>query len=140
MQEREILDALEAVTLNNFSDEDKSVIFAHIINEQKNVRTAKSLNKVVLEKVADFVSGSLKEAQNTSPKTFQDFSEIEAYPGPFEIINKKEIDDYLEKMTSKEWDGDYFDDTFEFYHPKENMSANGVARHRSDFNTSTSNQ
>jgi hypothetical protein len=140
MQERDILNALDAVTLNNFSDSEKSIIFAHILSEKGNIKTAGNLNKIVLEKVADYAKGSYQES-GTTAKSFQDFSGGGAYPEPFSIVNKTAIDQFLDKMMGKEeWDGDYFDDTFEFYHPKENMQAKGVPQHRSDFNTVTSNQ
>ena len=136
MQEKEILDALESVTQSFYSNEEKALIFAHILDEKTNIKTAKSLNNLVLEKIAEHSKGNFKEAQNTAPKMFQDFSEVEAYPKPFEMINKKEIDAFLDKMVSDKFKGNFFDDTFEFLHPVEAMEAEGVGRHRSDFNVS----
>ena len=52
------------------------------------------------------------------------------------MINKKEIDAFLDKMVSDKFKGNFFDDTFEFLHPVEAMEAEGVGRHRSDFNVS----
>jgi hypothetical protein len=136
MQEKEILDALESVAQSFYSNEEKALIFAHVLDEKTNIKTAKSLNRIVLEKIAEYSKGDLREAQNTAPKMFQDFSEIEEYPKPFEMINKKEIDAFLDKMTSNKFEGNFFDDTFGFVHPVETMEAEGVARHRSDFNVS----
>jgi hypothetical protein len=136
MQEKEILDALESVAQSFYSNEEKALLFAHILDEKSNIKTAKSLNHIVLEKIAEHGKGNLKEAQNTAPKMFQDFSEIEEYPKPFEMINKKEIDAFLDKMASDKFKGNFFDDTFEFVHPVEAMEAEGVGRHRSDFNVS----
>jgi len=130
MRENEILDAIDAITLNKFSDEEKSIILAHILHEQKNTRVAKSLNRLVLEKIAEHSKGVTEYLSDYA----QDFDNKEAYPKPFEVLNKDEIDKFLDKMTSEKYDGDFFNDTFEFYHPVANMRAEGVPRHRSDFN------
>jgi hypothetical protein len=138
MQETEILNALDKITLNSFSDDEKSIILAHVVGD-KNIKTANNLNRVLLQKIAEYSGGAYEESGNTK-KNFQDFSETGPYPSPFVISNKKEIDAFLDKMMGKEdWEGDFFDDTFEFYHPKENMNADGVPRHRSDFNSISDN-
>ena len=144
MYEKEILDVIETITLNRLSNDEKALVLAHVCDSQRKVKTAQNLQKTILGVLEDHAQGLLKESQHdfptTSPKAFQDFSENMPYAKPFEILNKKEIDDYLDKMSSKEWDGNYFDDTWDFYHPVANMTPNGVGRHRSDFNTITNNQ
>lgn len=134
MRENEILDAIDAITLNKFSDEEKSIILAHILDEQKNTRVAKNLNRLVLEKIAEHSKGVTEYLDDYA----QNLNTIEAYPKPFEVFNKSDMDKFLDKMTSEKYEGDFFDDTFEFYHPKANMNADGVPRHRSDFNVRSS--
>jgi hypothetical protein len=107
-----------------------------LTRKKRNVKTAKKINNIVLEKLSDYNNGFLKESQAAEPKINQDFSENEAYPKPFEMINKNEINKFLDKMTSKKYEGNFFDDTWDFYHPIEATEAEGVARHRSDFNIS----
>lgn len=133
MHETQILDAIDSLTLNSLDYNDKAVLVAFIKSEIGNKRLANNINKKILEKVNELYKGNLKEASNESD-SFQDFSETSSYSKPFEIINKDDIDKFLDKMTSKNWDGDFFGDTFEFYHPIDNMKADGVPRHRSDFN------
>jgi hypothetical protein len=42
MQEKEILDALESVAQSFYSNEEKALIFAHVLDEKTNIKTAKS--------------------------------------------------------------------------------------------------
>jgi hypothetical protein len=134
MNHNNILEAIDSITLGTLSDRDKSVILADVISSNEGKRTASNINNVILYKLEDLNKGLYKESQ-VMQSYYQDFSEIEDYPKPFEIINKDEIDDFLDKMLSKDYKGNFFNDTFEFYHPVENLCADGVAKHRSDFNT-----
>jgi hypothetical protein len=136
MREKEILDQLESITQNFYNHEEKAVIFAHILDERSNIRTASGLERTVFEKIAEHGRGGMREAQNTAPKISENPIETSLYPKPFEIINKNEIDAFLEKMTSSKFKGDYFGDTFDSEHPTQVMNPEGVGRHRSDFNVS----
>lgn len=133
MHESQILDALNAITLGRLSHEEQSIITADIHSELQNNRLAGSITQKIMEKLSQLSDGLYKESQSL-PKTFQDFSENEKFPKPFEIINQKEIDDFFDKMMSKEMKNNFFGDTHEFYHPEENFRAEGQPRHRSDFN------
>jgi hypothetical protein len=132
MQENQILDLIDSLTFGTLPDEDKSIILAHVQNEMSGKRFASKLSSVVSEKIDEYDTGNFRVAQEL-PTYFQDFSGTESYPQPNEIINKSDIDKFLEKMSSKENNDKYFGDTYEFYHPTENMKADGVAMHRSDF-------
>lgn len=132
MHENQILDLIDSLTLNSLNHEDKSIILAHVKSEYSNNRLAGSLGSMVSEKIDEYEQGFYKEAQQIV-SYFQDYSEKEKYPQPNEIINKSDIDKFLDKMSSKDFEGDLFNDSHEFYHPIENMKAEGVARHRSDF-------
>jgi hypothetical protein len=133
MHESQILDLIDSLTFGTLSHEDKSIVLAHVQGELSNTRTASKLSSVVSEKLDEYNNGQYKVAQKLSTY-FQDYSETGSYPQPNEIINKSEIDKFLDKMASTEYEGDYFDDLYSFYHPHENMQADGVPRHRSDFN------
>lgn len=133
MHERQILETIDKITLNTLSDEERSILVAFVANDLENKRVAGSINQIIMTRLNEMKTGNMKIAE-AEPKIFQDFSETKAYPAPNVIVNKDEIDAFLEKMTSKEFDGNYFDDTFDFYHPTENMTAKGQPRHRSDFN------
>jgi hypothetical protein len=134
MHENKILEAIDSLTLGALSDRDKAVILADINFTLQGKRTASKINDLILSKITDLNKGLYKESQ-VMKSYYQDFSEIESWPKAFEVINKNEIDNFLDKMTKKEFEGNYFDDTWDFYHPEANLHADGVARHRSDFNT-----
>lgn len=132
MHESQILDILDSLTLNKLQDYEKSIIVADVKNEMSNTRLAGNPISLIMTKLNDLSNGMYKESQAISTY-FQDFSEKESAEKPFEIKNKDEIDAFLEKMQNKKFEGDVFGDTWEFYHPTENMNADGVPRHRSDF-------
>ena len=132
MQESQIIDLIDSLTFGTLPIEDKSIILAHVQDSIGGTRLASKLSTVVSQTIDDYEKGNLRIAQQISTY-FQDFSEIKDYPQPNEIINKADIDKFLDKMASKEYDGDYFADCFEFYHPTENFKADGVPVHRSDF-------
>lgn len=133
MFETRILDEIDNVSLGSLSNAEKAIIFADINSELSNNRFASSIQSLILSKINDLTNGLYKEAQIVS-KDFQDFSETEKYPEAFNIINKDEIDAFLNKMTNKDFKGVYFDGTFEFYHPTENLHADGLPVHRSNYN------
>lgn len=134
MRENQILETIDSLTLGTLSDRDKAVILADIQDMFQGQRLASNLYDITLNKISDLKKGMYKESQ-VMTSYYQDFSENQSYPKPFDIINKDEIDKFLEKMSNKDYDGNYFGDTWEFYHPIENLHADGVAKHRSDFNT-----
>lgn len=132
MHEDLILDAIEKITANTLTDKEKSILTAAVWHEYKHKRFAGSLTGIVMEKINELTAGNYREAQ-ALPKTFQDFSETGEEQKPFEV-KMDGIDEFLEKMMSKTTkDEDFFGDTWEFYHPTENMKAEGLPRHRSDF-------
>ena len=132
MHEDQILNILDSLTLNSLSYDEKAIIVADIKFETSNKRFSNNMTKIVLQKVNDLKSGLYKESQ-IRPDIFQDFSES-VKSKPFEISNQDDIDLFLEKMSSSDFENSYFDDTWSFYHPTEVMKADGVPRHRSDFN------
>jgi|694.fasta_scaffold32572_12 hypothetical protein len=132
MNKGQILDIIDSVALNGLSYNEKALILAEVKYELDNKRFASNVHSLVLDKINDF-SKNNREAQIVS-KDFQDFSETENYPKAFEITNKEEIDQFLEKMSSKDFEGTYFDDTFEFYHPTDVFRTNESPMHRSNFN------
>jgi hypothetical protein len=135
MHETQILDTIDSISLGKISFEDKALIVADIKHELSNKRFAGQISSLIMQKIDDLSKGMYKIAQS-EPKIFQDFEDMEAVPKPFDIINKDEIDKFLDKMMSKEpkeTQDSFFGDTWEFYHPTANMVADGVARHRSDF-------
>jgi|APCry1669189534_1035231.scaffolds.fasta_scaffold10132_3 hypothetical protein len=134
MHENKILEAIDSLTLGTLSYQQKSAILADVNFSLQGKRTASNINDLILSKVNDLHKGMYKESQ-IMKSYYQDFSENESYPKAFEITNKEEIDKFLNKMLSKEYKGNFFDDTWNFYHPHENLIADGVAKHRSDFNT-----
>jgi len=133
MHESQIQDIVDSITLNKLSWSEKAIIVADVKNELCNKRLAGNIMSLVLSKVEDLNKGLYKESQSALPKIFQDFSEKEAVSKPFEV-KKDEIDNFLEKMTSKKFDGNVFSDTHDFYHITDVMRAEGVPQHRSDFN------
>lgn len=134
MHESNILDAIDSISLNSLTNEERALVLAFVKSETDNKRFAGSnLNKLILSGINELKLGGYRVSQNIKDY-FQDFSEKSSSPKPFDVINKDEIDKFLEKMTSKKFEGDFFDDTFDFYHPTENLNADGVPRHRSDFN------
>ena len=135
MHESQILDMVDSLTMNSLSLEEKAIIVADVKSELTNTRLASNTTKLILEKVNDLSKGLYKEAQ-ALPKTSQDFSETSDNSKPFEVTNLEEIHEYLDKMASKTPDENtesWFGDTWEFYHPIENMNIPGVPRSRSDF-------
>lgn len=136
MHESLILDAIEKVTGNSLTEAEKSILVADIHSDFMNKRFAGTLPGVIMQKLDAMADGMYKEAQAIS-KTFQDFSESAGNPKPLEIQNMDQIDKFLEKMMSKENTDEFFGDTWEFYHPTENMVADGAPRHRSDFTVKT---
>lgn len=134
MQENQILDLIDAFSLNQISEKEKAILLADIKHEMNNKRYASSLNNLILSKINDLSKGLYKESQYLYPQAFSDNNEIESYPKGSDVINKEEIDKFLEKMSSTTFEGHFFDDTFDAYHPEKNMRADGLGRHRSDFN------
>lgn len=137
MHESQILDIVESLTMNTLSLDEKAIIVADVKSEITNKRLAGSTTSLILEKINDLGKGFYKEAQ-ALPKTFQDFSETSDNSTPFAITNMDEINEFLDKMASKKPEENvesWFGDTWEFYHPIENMNVPGVPRHRADFNT-----
>ena len=137
MHESQILDMINSISNNQLSDAEKSIILADVKSELNNLRLAGNPMNTILSKINDLSNGLYKESQAISTY-FQDFSEQEQAEKPFEIKNKDEIDKFLKKMMSEDFEGNVFGDTWEFYHPTENMNADGVPRHRSDFVTKNS--
>lgn len=136
MHESLILDAIERMTGDALLDAEKSILVADIHRDSINKRFAGTLSSVIMQKLEAMADGMYKEAQ-TKPETFQDFSESAGSPEPLKIQNMDQIDRFLEKMMSKENTDEFFGDTWEFYHPTENMKAEGLPRHRSDFTVKT---
>ena len=134
MHENQILDFINAFSVNQISDDEKAIIVADVNFELSNKRFASSLPTLVMSKINDLAQGMYKESQYLYPQGFGDFNETESYPKGSDVINKSEIDKFLEKMSSDTFEGNYFDDTFDTYHPERNMRADGVARFRADFN------
>ena len=132
MHESQILEIIDSITLNSLNDNERALVLSFVKHDTENKRFAGGINKIILSYVNELKIGNLREASDIKD-SFQDFSETSAYPKPFDIVNKSEIDKFLDKMTSKKFEGDFFDDTYDFYHPTENMKADGVPRHRSDF-------
>ena len=137
MHESQILDMVEALTMDSLSLREKAVIVADVKSELSGKRLANSAVSLILEKINDLSNGSYREAQ-ALPKVFQDFSEHSDNSKPFVITNQDEIDEFLEKMISKNAEStpeEFFGDTYDFYHPVDNMNVPGVPRFRSDFIT-----
>jgi hypothetical protein len=137
MHEGQILDMVESLTLGTLTLEEKAIIVADIKSELGFTRLAQNTTSLILQKVSDLSNGLYKESQ-ALPKVFQDFSGHADNDIPFAVTNQEEIDDFLEKMISKEPQNNpetYFGDTWEFYHPTANMVADGLPTHRSNFNT-----
>ena len=135
MHESQILDMVDSLTMGTLSFDEKAIIVADVKSELTGKRLANNTTALILEKVNDLSKGLYKEAQSL-PKTFQDFSEHSDNSEPFAITNQEEIDEFLEKMISDKADNTpeaFFGDTWEFYHPVENMNIPGVPRFRSDF-------
>ncbi len=132
MHESQILDIIDSVTLGKLSLEEKSIILADVHHEISNKRFAGNAFNVVLAKINDSTQGSYREALK-APDSFQDFTEESEIGKPFEIKNKDEIDQFLDKMMSEDFNPEYFNDTWEFYHPSDVMKSEGLPRHRSDF-------
>jgi hypothetical protein len=128
MHESHILDLIDSITFSKLNDEEKSIVLAAIKDDEKTIKTANS----IMDKLNGLYKGDYKIAENT--KIFQDFSETSDYPNPMVIINKDEIDKFLDKMTSKTYKGDLFGDNYDFYHPAANMFADGLPKFRADFN------
>jgi hypothetical protein len=133
MHESQILDVVDSLTLGQLSLNEKAIIVADIKSEISNTRLASNITSLVLEKVNDLSKGLYKESQ-ALPKTFQDFSESEGKQKPFEITNQDEIEKFLDQMMSKEHKDEYFNDTWDFYHPTEPMFYPGETKHRSNYN------
>lgn len=135
MLEIQILDTIDKISAHTLSNEERSIMVAEIKNELSNKRFASSNNiiHIAMEKINELKRGEFKEAQISS-NTFQDFSESNQSNTPFKTINQEEIDKFLDKMSSEENEDVFFNDTWGFYHPTENMKAEGLPRHRSDFN------
>ena len=131
MHEGQILDLVEALTLGTLSNSEKSKVVADIKFELSGKRFAGNITNLVMNKLQDLSNGLYREAQ-ALPKTFQDFSEKDENLEPFKI-DTEEINKFLEKMISKENDDDPFSDTNTFYHPTENMKAEGQPISRSNF-------
>lgn len=131
MNEIEVLNTIDSISLGEIDDEGKAIILADVMHKIKNKKTA-SIKKTTLERYADYLEGGYNEATKIDTY-FQDFSETGDYPKAFDVINKNEIDKFLNKMLSRNYEGNYFDDTWDFYHPFDNMNANGVPRNRADF-------
>jgi len=137
MHESQILDIVESLTMGALSLDEKAIIVADVKSELSGTRLANNTTSLILEKINDLSKGLYREAQ-ALPKVFQDFSEHSDNSKPFVITNQEEIDEFLEKMISKDADNSpeaFFGDTWEFYHPIENMNVPGVPRHRADFIT-----
>jgi len=134
MQENQILDLIDAFSLNKISDHEKAILLADIKDELNNKKFASNMNKIVLSKINDLSEGFYKESQFLYPQAFADINEIENYPKGSDVINKSEIDQFLDKISSETFEGHFFNDTFDSYHPERNMRADGLPRHRSDFN------
>lgn len=130
MNEGQILDIINKVTLGSLSDEEKSLVVANVFAETSSKRMAGPIFKIVLSKLEEMNNGdyAIKD-------TFQNFDSEEKVPEPMSIVNMDSIEEFIEKMISTETDPNYFSDTFDFYHPTENMKSDGVPRARSDFNT-----
>ena len=137
MHEGQILDMVESLTLGTLTLEEKAVIVADVKSELGFTRLAQNTASLILQKVNDLSNGLYKESQ-ALPKVFQDFSGHADNDTPFAVTNQKEIYEFLEKMLSEEQKNTpeaYFGDTWGFYHPVENMVADGLPTHRSNFNT-----
>ncbi len=132
MHEGQILDIIDSVTLDKLTLEEKAIILADVQNEISNKRFAGNAFNIVLAKVNDLANGMYKEALK-APDSFQDFTEKGEIGQPFQIQNKDEIDQFLDKMMSDDFNPDYFNDTWDFYHPTDVMKSEGLPRHRSDF-------
>jgi hypothetical protein len=132
MHESQILDIVDSVTLGSLSDSDRSIIVADIKSECSGQRLASNITSLVMQKITDLGNGLYKESQ-TVPKTNETLKESEPDGVPFKITNESEINKFLDKMMSKKFDGEFFNDTYKEVHPVENFIADGVPSHRSDF-------
>jgi hypothetical protein len=130
MNEGQILDIINKLTLESLSNEERSLVVANVVAETSNKRMAGSIFKIVLSKLEEMNNGDYDIKDS-----FQNFDADEKIPEPMSVINMDSIEDFIEKMISTKDDPSYFSDTFDFYHPTENMKADGVPRTRSDFNT-----
>lgn len=133
MLENQILDTIDKISAGTLSNAERSILVADIKSDLSNTRLASSngLINIAMQKLNSLKKGEYEE----QPKTFQDFSETNSNSTPFKVINQEEIDKFLDKMSNSDTNEDvFFNDTWEFYHPVENMKAEGLPRHRSDFN------
>lgn len=133
MLENQILDTIDKISAGTLSNAERSILVADIKSDLSNTRLASSngLINIAMQKLNSLKKGEYEE----QPKTFQDFSETNSNSTPFKVINQEEIDKFLDKMSNSNTNEDvFFNDTWEFYHPVENMKAEGLPRHRSDFN------
>lgn len=130
MNERKIVEAMESIMSSGYTNEEKSVVFAHALSEQPDNN---NINSVVLEKIAQLSDGKLVFSQ-ALPVIAEDETEEKVTYLPFKFLNMDQIHKFLDKMSSEDWDGEYFNDTFEHRHPPANMKADGVPRQRADFN------
>ena len=131
MHEGQILDIVDSLTLGTLSNDEKSKVVADIKFELSGKRFAGGIINLVMNKLEDLSNGMYREAQ-ALPKTFQDFSEKGENLEPFKV-DTSEIDKFLEKMISKDNTDDPFTDTHPFYHPPDNMKAEGQPISRSNF-------
>lgn len=133
MHEGQILNIIETITFGDLNDQEKSIIVADVKSELSGTRLAGSISALVLQKINDLRNGMYKESQ-IQPNIPGGENEPEHGMTPFEITNQDEIDKFLEKMSNKDFKGDAFGDTWEYWHPTENMYAEGLPKHRSNFN------
>ena len=127
MYEDKIVDTIDALMAKNFSAEEKAIIFAHVIADKDH-----NVTNNVLNKISEFAKGNMRVAQ-ALPVIADDPTEPYKTSEPFEILNQDDIDKFLEKMMSKKWEGDFFDDTYESRHPSDVMKLEGHPRIKWDF-------
>ena len=132
MHESQILDIIDSVTLGSLSDSDKSIIIADIKSENSNSRLAGNITSLVMQKITDLSNGMYKESQ-TIPKFDETMKESSPDGAPFKITNEDEINKFLEKMISKKFEGEFFNDLHNEVHPTDVWSIPGVPRKGTDF-------
>lgn len=136
MKPEDILQQIEETTEYSLGLEEKSMVFAAVVDIMNNTRLASSsLKSTIINVVNDLNAGNYKIAsQEIGKDIFQDFSIENEIPEPFSIINKKEVDEFLDKMAESDTEkANYFNDTWEFYHPTDVFEPENLPKKRYDF-------
>ena len=90
MNEGQILDIINKLTLESLSNEERSLVVANVVAETSNKKMAGSIFKIVLSKLEEMNNGDYDIKDS-----FQNFDADEKIPEPMSVINMDSIEDFL---------------------------------------------